>query len=94
MSQLLRAGGFSPASALGGEPPGIPCAHCGSTLGIAWVHIASMGAVCRGCLPNPDNGDDGQRMADSLSRPPDTPLVEPDDAQPTAPVVTTDPEPQ
>ena len=70
MSRLLRAGGFSPASAIPGDPAdaGLTCASCGTSLGLAWVHITSMQLVCRDCLPNPNHGGTGQRMAKQITR--------------------------
>ena len=73
MSRLYRAGGFTPVSAIGGDPTaaGLTCASCGTSLDLAWIHRASTQLVCRGCMPNPDDGDAGQQMATWLTRPPD-----------------------
>jgi hypothetical protein len=65
VSKLLRSGGFSPAHSVAGNATGIPCAGCGTSFNLAWVHVANVAAICRQCMPDPDadDGEAGERMA-------------------------------
>lgn len=66
---LVRSGGFVNAAAFPGDASGASCAVCHGLLDVegGWVAVATQDVICARCLPSPEAGEAGERMAARLA---------------------------